>query len=67
MSEGNSEPDAVASASEDASGPTSKPIYVNRVSIRTPPFSKNRPALWFASLASQYHINNITQENTGEH
>lgn len=39
-------------------------VVVNRVSIRTPPFSKDRPALWFASLEAQFNINNITQQLT---
>lgn len=39
-------------------------LSVNRVAIRTPPFCKDRPALWFASLEAQFSINNITQEIT---
>lgn len=39
-------------------------VFVNRVSIRTPPFCKDRPALWFASLEAQFYINKITQEAT---
>lgn len=42
-------------------------IHINRVSIRTPPFCKDRPALWFASLESQFVINGITQESTKFH
>lgn len=38
--------------------------FVNRVSIRTPAFCKDRPALWFASLEAQFFINKITQEAT---
>ncbi|KAL4718235.1 hypothetical protein ACJJTC_016861 [Scirpophaga incertulas] len=36
--------------------------FINRVSIRTPPFCKDRPSLWFSSLEAQFHINGITQE-----
>ncbi|KAL4716537.1 hypothetical protein ACJJTC_010201 [Scirpophaga incertulas] len=41
--------------------------FINRVSIRTPPFCKDRPSLWFSSLEAQFHINGITQEVTKYH
>lgn len=41
--------------------------FINRVSIRPPPFSKERPALWFSSLEAQFHINSITSEITKFH
>ncbi|KAL4721720.1 hypothetical protein ACJJTC_018189 [Scirpophaga incertulas] len=41
--------------------------FINRVSIRTPPFCKDRPTLWFSSLEAQFHINGITQEVTKYH
>lgn len=43
---------------------TASEAFVNRVSIRTPAFCKDRPALWFASLEAQFFINKITQEAT---
>lgn len=42
-------------------------IVVNRVSIRTPPFSSERPGLWFASLEAQFAINQISKEITKFH
>lgn len=48
---------------DTTSGPNSG-FVVNRVSIRTPPFCKDRPALWFASLEAQFTINHITVETT---
>ncbi|KAL4703202.1 hypothetical protein ACJJTC_004878 [Scirpophaga incertulas] len=41
--------------------------FINRVSIRTPPFCKDRLSLWFSSLKAQFHINGITQEVTKYH
>lgn len=43
---------------------TDEKVVVNRVSIRTPPFCKDRPALWFASLEAQFYINQIKHEAT---
>lgn len=37
---------------------------VNRVSIKVGPFWQDRPALWFATLEAQFHINAITKEQT---
>lgn len=37
---------------------------IAKVSVKVPPFWPDRPALWFASLEAQFHINNITQEKT---
>lgn len=37
---------------------------VNKISIKVPPFYPDRPALWFAGLEAQFHINSITQEST---
>lgn len=48
----------------ECEGIQNPPLEVNRVSIRTPPFSKDRPALWFASLEAQFSINQITREST---
>ncbi|CAG4967877.1 unnamed protein product [Colias eurytheme] len=39
-------------------------ILINKVSIRVPPFWPDRPALWFATLEAQFHLNGITQELT---
>lgn len=43
---------------------TASEVYVNKISIRTPPFCKDRPALWFASLEAQFFINKITSQTT---
>lgn len=45
-------------------GMPNTPLQVTRVTIRTPPFCKDRPALWFASLEAQFTINQITVETT---
>lgn len=37
---------------------------INKVSIKVPPFWPDRPALWFASLEAQFHLNQITREVT---
>ncbi|KAI5641607.1 hypothetical protein NE865_06121 [Phthorimaea operculella] len=42
-------------------------MSLNMVTIRTPPFCKDRPALWFCSLESQFFINNIKNETTKFH
>lgn len=39
-------------------------MSINRVAIKTPPFWRNRPALWFATLEAQFHINQVTREET---
>lgn len=48
----------------DCGSMANPPLEVHRISIRTPPFSKERPALWFASLEAQFTINQITREST---
>lgn len=47
--------------------PPTEEAKVNRISIRTPPFCKEKPALWFASLDSQFILNSITSELTKFH
>ncbi|KAL4714372.1 hypothetical protein ACJJTC_009724 [Scirpophaga incertulas] len=37
---------------------------VGRISIKVPPFYPDKPALWFASLEAQFHLNHITAEQT---
>jgi len=51
----------------DAAGGSDNSTNVYRVSIRTPTFCRDRPALWFCSLEAQFHINNITHESTKFH
>lgn len=53
--------------SESADDGPQEDINVHRITIRTPPFNKERPALWFASLEAQFFINKITQETTKFH
>lgn len=54
---------ATSGAGGEGAGEKGK-VFINRVSIRTPPFCNDRPALWFASLEAQFAINNISQELT---
>lgn len=39
-------------------------IEVNRLTMRVPPFWPEKPAMWFAQIESQFHLNGIKQDGT---
>ena len=40
------------------------PAEVHRVSVKMPPFWRDRPSLWFAQLEAQFDLANIKEEKT---
>jgi hypothetical protein len=44
--------------------PPDSSSVVNRGGIQLPPFSPEKPAIWFAQLEGQFALSNITQDAT---
>lgn len=44
--------------------PNQEPAGINRVSVKPPPFWKNKPTIWFAQIEAQFRTSQITSDQT---
>lgn len=56
--------DSAGPSSDSASAPGSNQVEVARIQIKTPPFWKANPALWFCQLEAQFEMNRTTSDKS---